>query len=281
MIGGIGAVTLYTLRELARRKLLYVLVALGAALTLAIGVIFAVLRSSTTAGLVPQQDPSGFILLQSSGIVSLFAWIAAVAISITLISYDLDSGSAVSIFSKPVTRLAYAVGKLLAAAAALLLIVLVLGVGTQLIVLFNGGGHEVPLLKSFILIAANGLTQMLVIMVLSVVTNNIVAAAVGIILIQVGKLVDGFHFYLDVFTGGAHGTGGLEAASAVANVLYWIFPRYLDSDLAAEILRDAGTVGPSTVSLVHSSDLVDVAVWTVYVVLLFGLLYWLLRRKEV
>ena len=282
-MAGMSAVALYTLRELTRRKLLYFLVGGGAVLTLGIGVLFAIARSAAPSGVLPSQDLSGFVLYQMSSIVSFFAWISAIAISLTLISYDIDSGSAVSIFSKPVTRLQYAVGKVLAAVAALLLIIVVLGIGTQVVVLINGGGHEGSLLKTFALIAANQATQMLAIMVLSVLMNNIVAAILGILFIQAGKIVDTAHFFIDQASQAGASGSGFETVGNVVTGLYWILPRYLDSDLVQDILRESqGVSGAAAASAsVHVSDLVDVAYWAAYAVVLFGILYWLLRRKEV
>ena len=192
------AVAFYTLRELSRRKLLIFLVAGGAGLVLLAAILAALVRANAPAGTLPAKDFSGVLLLQVAGLVSLFAWIAAVAIAVTLINHDLESGSVVSIFSKPVSRLQYALGKLIAAAVALLLIVVVLGVGTQLLVLVNGGGHETALLKTLLLITANELTQMLIILVLTVLMNNIVAAGIGIVIMQVIKVVGTVNVLLHV-----------------------------------------------------------------------------------
>src|SRR5207245_10050010 len=122
---------------------------------------------------------------------------AAIAISVSLISQDLDSGAVVSIFSKPVSRLAYALGKLIAAILALLVIILILGIGTQLVVLVNGGGHEGSVLQTFLLIGANQLTQMLLILILTSVMNNVGAAIIGIAIVQLGKVAGLFHLLAD------------------------------------------------------------------------------------
>ena len=115
MPGHVIAIAYYTLREMTRRKLLYFIVGGGAVLVVALGILFSVIRANAPGGSVPTQDFSGFVLIQMNGVVSFFAWVASIAIAVTLINHDLESGSVVSIFSKPVSRLSYALGKLLAA----------------------------------------------------------------------------------------------------------------------------------------------------------------------
>jgi ABC-type transport system involved in multi-copper enzyme maturation permease subunit len=279
------AVTYYTLRELARRKLLLFLVGGGAALILLLSVLVAVVRSSLSsapAGAVPYNDFSGLVLIEVSMLVSLFAWIASVTIAVTLVNHDLESGSAVSIFSKPVDRLQYALGKMIAAALTMLLIVLILGVGTQVIVLANGGGHEAALLKTFVLIAANQLTQMLIILALTVVMNNIVAAGIGIVVVQVTKLIGGAYVLLNAFVAqSAPGTGNLRGIASFVDVVYWLVPRYLDSDLQREVYQSALSGSNSNLSAINVSGPVDVLYWALWAVLLFGLLYLALHRREV
>jgi ABC-type transport system involved in multi-copper enzyme maturation permease subunit len=286
---GADAVALYTLRELLRRKVLYFLVGGGALLVLAIGILAAVARSSQFVGGGSNVDFSGLVLIQMSSIVSFFAWIAAIAISVTLISQDLDSGTAVSVFAKPVSRLAYALGKLGAAVAAMLVIVVVLGVGTQAVVAVTGGGHEAPLLKTFVLISANQLTQMLVILILTVLMNNIVAAFVGVFIIQATKVV-GWLFLVTTQLATTSGltfdpnSGGFLAFRYIVTGVYWMVPRYLDSDLQREVFQRAAQGSQSSgfnPNAINASGPTDVIYWAVYTVLLIALLYWALRRREV
>jgi ABC-type transport system involved in multi-copper enzyme maturation permease subunit len=171
----------------------------------------------------------------------------------------------------------------LAAALLLLAVVLVLGIGTQLIVLTNGGGHELPLFKTFVLIAANQLTQMLIILVLSVLMNNIVAAIIGVVIVQVTKLIGFAHVVLHIFVD--HGqavTSNLRVITTVVDVIYWTVPRYLDSDLTREVYAGAqATRGDSALSTINVSGPFDVAYWFAWVAVLFILLTWVLQRREV
>ncbi|MEA2646778.1 MAG: hypothetical protein QOE92_1861 [Chloroflexota bacterium] len=286
------AIALYTVRELARRKLLYFLIGGGALLVILAGIGLVLLRANAPEGTVPVGDYSGFVLItMTTGIsffgVSFFTWIAAVAISVTLINHDLESGSVVSIFSKPVSRLEYAAGKVLAAAATLLVTSTVLGVGTWIVVLSQGGGHEAPLAKTFVLIAANQLTQMLIILPLSVRLNNIVAAIIGVVVVQLAKLVGTAHLLMhaiqDVGTPiSSTVSDGFRLATRVVDVLYWLVPRYLESDLQKEVYSqssDAAFSGSSP--LINVSDWTDVAFWAAWIALLFALLFLALRSREV
>ncbi|MFY9613988.1 MAG: hypothetical protein WAT58_01195 [Candidatus Dormiibacterota bacterium] len=276
------AVAYYSLKEMTRRKLLYFIVGGGAVLVLALGILVTLIRANAPVGAVPDQDFSGFVLIQLSGVVSIFAWVASIAIAVTLINHDLESGSVVSIFSKPVSRLSYALGKVLAAAAMLLAVVVVLGIGTQVIVLTNGGGHEWPLLKTFLLIAANQLTQMLVILVLSVVMNNIVAAIIGIVIIQVGKFVAAAHSILHTFIDQGATGSNIRAISTVFDVVFWIVPRELQSDLVRDVYLNAQATRDAVgLGTIYVSGPLDVAYWLAWVALLFFLLIWVLRRREV
>jgi ABC-type transport system involved in multi-copper enzyme maturation permease subunit len=279
-LAGADAVAIYTLREMFRRKVLYFLVGGGAGLILIAGIAAAVAKAAIPSLSSSAVDFSGFVLVQMANFVSLFAWIAAIAISVTLISQDLESGAAVSIFAKPVSRLAYTIGKLGAAVSAMLLIIAILGVGTQIVVAVNGGGHEGPLLKTFALICANQLTQMLVIMVFSVLMNNIVAAALGIILIQVAKFI-AFVNLIMTQVNGFHNSA-FDIVGGVVTALYWVVPRYLDSDLQREVYQNFATQsngGPPATTPVSGGW--DVLYWAGWIVILVALLYLVIRRREV
>ena len=74
--------------------------------------------------------------------LSVFALLIAFGIGMTAIYHDLESGAAVSIFSKPVSRFAFTIGKLAAAVAGLIVIVGLLAVEARLIMFLFGGGLE-------------------------------------------------------------------------------------------------------------------------------------------
>ena len=115
-MNGVGAVARYTLMELSRRRILLVFFVLGAVGTLLLGVGLKVIYTLAGSGAVPvtSSDPARFqkflelsFLSDLYGALGIFAALIAYAIGMTAIYHDLDSGAAVSIFSKPVSRLAY------------------------------------------------------------------------------------------------------------------------------------------------------------------------------
>jgi hypothetical protein len=124
---------------------------------------------------------------------------------------------------------------------------------------------------------------MLIILVLSVLMNNIVAAIIGVVIVQVTKLIGFAHVVLHIFVD--HGqavTTNLRVITTVVDVIYWIVPRYLDSDLTREVYAGAqATRGDSALSTINVSGPFDVAYWFAWVAVLFILLTWVLQRREV
>src|SRR5207249_10556489 len=73
-------------------------------------------------------------------VIGFFALLIAFAIGMTAIYHDLESGAAVGIFSKPVSRLSFTAGKVVAAVAALIVIVGLLALEARLVMLLFDGG---------------------------------------------------------------------------------------------------------------------------------------------
>jgi ABC-type transport system involved in multi-copper enzyme maturation permease subunit len=155
-VNGTLAVARYTLLELSRRRLLLVFFIIGAIGLAAIGTAFKIAATVSPASISfggPggsfSPDPATLNRLtelqfatQLIDIVGFFALLIAFAIGMTAIYHDLESGAAVGIFSKPVSRLAFTTGKVLAALAAMFVIVGVLSLETRLITSLFGGGLE-------------------------------------------------------------------------------------------------------------------------------------------
>src|SRR5207344_987127 len=127
-LNGTLALARYTLVELSRLRFLLVFFIIGAVGILALGVGLKILFSvvSSGSGFAPNNvDPAAFnrfieltFLTYIFGALGIFGLLVAYGIGMTAIYHDLDSGAAVSIFSKPVSRLAYTTGKIAAAIAA-------------------------------------------------------------------------------------------------------------------------------------------------------------------
>ena len=195
-MNGTLAVARYTLIELSRRRILLVLFIIGAVGIALIGgalkLISVTNPSSVSGGFGPPgsvaPDPALFdrvtelqFVSQLIDVVGFFALLIAFAIGMTAIYHDLESGAAVGIFSKPVSRFAFTAGKVIAALVAMIVIVGLLSIETRLAMSLFGGGLEGALWVETLAAVANAALLMLVVLTLSTWMNNIIAAVVAFI----------------------------------------------------------------------------------------------------
>ncbi len=301
-MNGTLAVARYTLIELSRRRILlvfFVLGALGLALV-GFGLYFFSASFTTNVTFGPPgtpQDPAKLnrfleLMFVSNliGALGLFALLIAFAIGMTVIYHDLDSGAAVAIFSKPVSRLAFTVGKLAAAIVAMIAIVGVLGVEARLLMFLFGSGADLQqtLWAETVAQVANAVTLMLIIMALSTVMNNIVAGVVGFIYNGVAGVVVLLHAQM---VAGFLGDNGVLRVGL--NVLYWLVPHELVSDAQRQLARaqfelfgSAGEQGGPTVDqmmagIPGASGMADIVWWAFVVAVLALIGYIAVRRRQV
>ena len=294
-MNGALAVARYTVLELTRRRILLVFAVIGALGTLALGVglkiVYSVAGSVAISG---QQDPASFqkflevtFLSYLYGALGIFALLIAFAIGMTAIYHDLDSGAAVSIFSKPITRAAYAAGKIGAAVTTLVVIVGVLAVEARLVMLLFAGGLASSLTGEVVAVLANTVLVMLLVLALSTWMNNIIAATVAFV-------------YYNVITGVIAAVHTLVHSNGFDNtivrgifdVLYWVVPHELVSSAPGDLVRAQLELAPSrggggatasqTAALIPpASGFGDVLWWAFFIVLLCGLCYYMVRRRQV
>jgi len=298
-MNGTLAVARYTLLEMSRRRLLLVffIVGAGGIALLGIGVrafssllVPAIEIHRSDGSTVSAADANRLIELtfvsNLISVLGLFALLMAFAIGMTAIYHDLESGSAVAIFSKPVSRFAFAAGKLAAAIVAMIAIVGVLGVEARLVMLLFGGGLEEALSLEILAAVANAVTLMLVVLALSSWMNNIVAAIVAFVFNGVTSVVNALHQQVN-----ATNQGGLEGLKAVVNVAYWLVPHQLVSSAPREIVRSEFLIINTGPDMPPVDDVVsgipgpsgagDILWWLLVVVVLCGLLYLAVRRRQV
>src|SRR5439155_14782128 len=175
-VNGAAAVARYTLVELSRRRVLLVFFVIGAAgialLGIGLKLLYQVLSSNQNSFGTNNQNDQAVLnsyleLLFVTYLVqalSVFALLLAYGIGMTTIYHDLESGSAVSIFSKPVSRLAFAIGKIAAAAAGLIVIVGLLAMEARIAMLLFGGGLETALTAQLFAAVANAIVIMLIVL---------------------------------------------------------------------------------------------------------------------
>ena len=304
-MNGAAAVARYTLIELSRRRILLVFFIIGAVGIALLGVGLKVFSSAFSSVVVTgpngtAPDPAklqrafelGFVN-DLIGALAFFALLIAFGIGMTVIYHDLESGAAVSIFSKPVSRAAFTIGKVAAAVVAMIVIVGVLSLEARLLMLlFGTGGLGEALWIETVAQVANAITLMLLVMALSTWMNNIVAAIVAFVYNAVAGIVVGLHSQVQ-----AGLLGDNQVLKVGLNIAYWLAPHPLMSDARRQIAMaefelisslgegPRGGQGPTRdqflAGIPGASGAGDI-IWWVFVVCVFaGLAYYAVRRRQV
>ena len=298
---GAGSVARYSLLELSRRRILLVFFIIGALGILAIGLGLKIFSSAFISGVTfggppgstPDPDKVNRFLELSYvsnliGALGFFALLIAFGIGMTVIYHDLDSGAAVAIFSKPVSRAAFTVGKLVAAIVAMTAVVGLLSVEARLVMLLFGSGDlEQTLSLETVAQVANGLTLMLIVMALSTWMNNIVAAVVAFIYNGVAGVIVVLHTQM---AAGFLGNNGVLKVGL--NVLYWLVPHQLMSDAPRQLARAEFDLFPppsdtnfdpnqALAGIQGASGAADILWWAFVVAFLAAMVYVAVRRRQV
>lgn len=297
-MNGTLAVARYTLLELSRRRILLVFFVIGILGIAAIGIALKLAPINMQFGARGSATPdpaavSRFLELTFVrtliGVVGFFALLIAFAIGMTAIYHDLESGAAIAIFSKPVSRLAFATGKVVAALTAMVLVVGLLGLEARLFMSLFGGGLEEAMWVEAVAAVGNAVLLMLIVLALSTWMNNIIAAVVAFIYNFAGSVVVALHAQL----GTPGGLGDNAAIKTVLNILYWLVPHQLMSDAQRqivkaefEIFRPAQSAGAPTAeqmlrTVPGASGIQDIMWWVFLVALMATLVYVAVRRRQV
>ena len=294
-MNGAAAVARYTVLELSRRRVLLAFFLIGAAgialLGVGLKVLYQVASSNQGNFGGGQVDPVKFNSFLELLFVSylfqalaVFALLLAYGIGMTAIYHDLESGSAVSIFSKPVSRFAFTIGKIGAALGGLVVIVGLLAVEARIAMLLFGGGLENALTGQLLATVANSIVIMLIVLALSAWLNNILAAVITFIYYNVVTgIISTIHLLAD------NGVLGNDIVKSVFDVLYWLVPHQLISsavrDLALRQIQLAGSDAAGNqaalASVPAASGAGDILWWGFNVVLLAAIVYWAVRRRQV
>ena len=294
---GTLSVARYTLIELSRRRILLVFFIIGAIGIALLGIGLRLFYSAIVSG--SQSSPSGpsltpqqinqiveyLFVSQILGVLGVFALLIAFALGMTTIYHDLDSGAAISIFARPVSRLAFTAGKLLAAVVAMVAIVGLLALEARLAMYLFGGGLENALWLEVLAQLANTLVVMLLVRSLSTWMNNIVAAVVAFIYYDV--VTSAIVFVRNLADQGAIGNATVKF---VFDVLYWVVPHSLRSsairDLAVTQVQISGgrassRGGVAISGIPPASGVGDIAWWAFIVFVLVAMVYYSVRRRQV
>lgn len=288
-MNGTAAVARYTLLELSRRRVLLVFFLVGSLGIIGLGVglriLYSLFESNPNGGFNPVTNQ--FVELQFVSFIrsalGTFGLLIAYGIGMTAIYHDLDSGAAISIFSKPVSRFAFSVGKILAGVAALVVIVGLLAVEARLVMLLFGGGYEDAITEEVLATVANTLVVMLIVLALSTWMNNIVAAVVAFVYYNV---ITGVMTLLHSFVTSNLIENGV--ARAVIDVAYWLFPHPLTSSIPAALVRaqvqaggQSGQSSGPAAAVLQGSGPGDIAWWAFVMVFFAAVVYYSVRRRQV
>ena len=298
---GALAVARYSLIELTRRRILIVFFALGAGGIVVVAVLLKLFSTAFTSNTRfgssgSNLDPAALDRALELGFVSditsvlgIFALLIAFGIGMTVIYHDLESGAAISIFSKPVSRAAFAAGKVASAIVAIAVIVGVLSLEARLFMFLFGTGDLGPALWwEAVAQVANAATLMLLVMALSTWMNNIIAAVVAFIYNAVGGIVVALHAQAL-----AGGLGNSTVLKTGLDVLYWLVPHELISDAPREIAkaefalvaassRGGGPTPDQFLSSIPSaSGATDIIWWAFGIAVFAALVYLAVRRRQV
>jgi ABC-type transport system involved in multi-copper enzyme maturation permease subunit len=291
-MNGTLAVARYTLAELSRRRILLVFFIIGAIGIVGLGVGLKILYTvaSSSGNIAPKNvDPAVFNRFLELTFVNYvfsalatFGLLIAFAIGMTAIYHDLDSGAAVSIFSKPVSRVAFATGKVAAAVAALVVIVGALALEARFVMFLFGGGLENALTGEALAVVGNCVVVMLIVLSLSTWMNNIVAAVVAFVYYNVITGVISFvHNLAD------NGVITNNVVKTIFDIAYWLVPHELVSSATGDVAKASITIsGPQTNSqalagIPPASGVGDIVWWAFVVCFFAGLVYYAVRRRQV
>ncbi len=277
-MNGALAVSRYTLVEISRRRLLLVFFAIGA---VGIGGLGIVLKAFTSAFVPGGSGGPGYqgptpaqwekltelqFVSNLIGVLGVFALLIAFAIGMTVIYHDLESGAAV----------------------AMIAIVGLLSLEARLVMFLFGGGLEAALWFETLAGVANAAALMLLVLALSAWMNNIVAAVVAFIYNGVAGVVTALHQQL---VSGSFGDN--QVLHTGLNIAYWLVPHPLVSSAPREIVRqefeifaasqppDAPPVDQIVSSIPGPSSATDILWWVFVVCVLFAILYFAVRRRQV
>jgi ABC-type transport system involved in multi-copper enzyme maturation permease subunit len=138
-----AAVAMFTLLELRRRRLLALFVVLEGLIVAVLGIAPLVVPGTPTG-----EERSLMVLSILSGVAGGALLVGAIGLGLMVIRNDLDSGAIAAILAKPVSRLAYAAGKLAAAAALLVAFDGLFAIATIGLLALDGGGHEAVAIRA-------------------------------------------------------------------------------------------------------------------------------------
>jgi ABC-type transport system involved in multi-copper enzyme maturation permease subunit len=274
------AVARLTLQEMLRRRTTLVLLVTTLVVVALSGWAFHALLHSYGPGgeaMLFASEQLIFVMLIFSGILAL----AATFLSAAAVAPEIESGVALSLLARPLTRMRYILGKWLGLGALIAAFSLVTG-GLEFLTAFLAVGF-VPPHPWYALLAMTweALLLMTLALALSTRLSTITSAIIGMVA-----------FFIAWMAGIAGGLGQflhnatLQQISAVAqlllptNGLWQAAEYYLEPPSVVVLLRSIGRVGVNPFVALGQQTTVFY-IWTVlWVLMVLGIAIWSMRRRE-
>ena len=257
--------------EHVRRKLvLFFLVLVGLA---AVGLLYVSLNEDLTRTLVG--TAVGLATFFSVNLLQGLSTLAAVALAMNNIGRPFADGEAMLVLARPVARWQYALGRWLGSVALVVALCLLLSLLLQGINLIESRDLGVELwghwgTQAFNLILLVSISTLMS----ALIGNPVVAGFVAFLVYASSGLVSTLYLLVDT---GRIGGGG----AAVITALWYLTPKRLISPLELERLAQGGDlVGASSSMLIESTE--ARVLWAVaYLLVVLGLTFALVQRKEI
>jgi ABC-type transport system involved in multi-copper enzyme maturation permease subunit len=204
----LAAIIMNTFREAVRDRILYNLVIFVLMITVA-----AVFLGELTAG----QEARVIVNLGLTSIL-LFGAFIAIFVGVSIVWKEIEKRTVYAIFSKPVGRSTFLVGKYLGLVLTLFVNLAVMALGVTLALIFVGGSHLIaPMLSSAVLIGF----ELTVITAVAVMFSSFSTPALSALLTFFVFLIGHFSASLLDF---ARGIG--SAAVAIFSAIYYALPNF-------------------------------------------------------
>jgi len=202
-------------------------------------------------------------------LISVIGMLMAVLVSMRLFKHDDSAGSAVNILSGPVSRTEYIIGKGTGVWALCSLFMITLHFTVYMIVLLNVNGTVPGFMTASLITTLNVLVVTLAVLAFSMVSSDIVAALLAIIIISVSFISDTAHI---VFNSGA--MRQFMPLADMETMALWreLWPKIGNLQYGAVSMMQSGQTDSLITSALNLSA---------YVILLALLLVWKFRRMDI
>lgn len=203
----IANIAFNTFRELIRGKLLYIVLFFGVIL-----IISTYILSPLSVGAAKDKIITDVAL----AFISLFGIFTAVVSGSTLLHKEVDKRAVYMIFTRPVTRLEYLIGKFSGIMAALTMMVMIMAAVTVAVVVLSGGSITAGILAAIFLSLLEMAVITSIVILFSTFTSPILTFFFTLCIFVAGSLSGDLRVFAEKF--------GSQAMKFIVDAFYYILP---------------------------------------------------------